>query len=336
MKPSLYDLEEARLKSEIKKRGAKRVLIQLPEGLKHEGPRLADAVEKTGAQAIISGDPCYGACDLMVHEAESFGADLIVHFGHSKMVSTPERIPIIYIEARSRLRFRSAVNKALILLEPWKRIGLVTTVQHVEMLDEVKEQLTKAGKRVEVGNSGRLMRSGQVTGCDYSNALAVAKDVDALLFAGGGRFHALGAALATSKPTVVADPYENRAYSIDSEVQRVVKQRWVTIEAGINATHFGVIIGLKPGQSRLEKALQIKKKLTKAGKETTLLAMREVTPEALMEFSSIDAYVNTACPRISVDDSTKFQKPVLTIKEALVVVGELTWKQLLKKGWFED
>lgn len=336
MKSSLYDLEETRLKAEIKKRGAKRVLIQLPEGLKPEGPRLADAIEKAGALAMVSGDPCYGACDLAVHEAESLGADLIVHFGHSKMVSTPERVPIVYIEARSKLGLRSAVNEALTLLEPWKRIGLVTTIQHVEMIGSVKEQLTKAGKKVKLGNSGRLLQPSQITGCDYSNALAVAKHVDALLFVGGGRFHAIGVALAASKPTVVADPYERRAYSVDVEAQRVVKQRWASIEAGKNAVHFGVIIGLKSGQRRLENALQIRKKLAKTRKETTLLAIREVTPEALMEFPSIDAYVNTACPRISLDDSTRFQKPVLTIKEALVVVGELTWEQLLKKGWFED
>jgi 2-(3-amino-3-carboxypropyl)histidine synthase len=336
LKSSLYELEEARLKAEIKKRGAKRVLIQLPEGLKPEGPRLAAAVEKAGALAIVSGDPCYGACDLAVHEAESLGADLIVHLGHSQMISTPERVPIIYIEAKSKLGLSSAVNKALTLLKPWKRIGLVTTVQHVEMIGRVKEQLVEAGKKVEMGNSGRLLQPGQVTGCNYGNALAVARNVDALLFVGGGRFHAIGAALATSKPTVVADPYENRAYSVDAEVQRVVKQRWANIEAGVKATHFGVIVGLKIGQRRLESALRIKEKLAKAGKGTTLLAMQEVTPEALLEFPSIDAYVNTACPRIGLDDSTKFQKPVLTTKEALVVVGELKWERLLKEGWFED
>ncbi|TEU04976.1 diphthamide biosynthesis enzyme Dph2, partial [Candidatus Bathyarchaeota archaeon] len=36
-----FELEEKRLKEEILKRGSKRVLIQLPEGLKQEGSRLA-------------------------------------------------------------------------------------------------------------------------------------------------------------------------------------------------------------------------------------------------------------------------------------------------------
>jgi len=334
LKSSIFDFEEERLREEVEKRGAKRVLIQLPEGLKPEGPRLAAVVEKAGALAIVSADPCYGACDLAVQEAESLGADLVVHFGHSKMAGMSERVPVIYIEVKAEVALKTAIEKGLPLLEQWKRIGLVTTVQHLDMLGEAREILLKAGKSVAVGDAG-FMYGGQVTGCDYSNARAVVKDVDAFLFVGGGRFHAIGVALTTSKPTVVADPYERRAYSVDAEVQKIVKQRWRSIQETTESVHFGILIGVKSGQKRLEKALQVRDKLEKAGKKTTLLAIREVTPEALMEFPSLNAYVNTACPRISLDDATKFQKPVLTINEALVVAGELKWEQLLKKGWFE-
>jgi len=81
-----FNFEEERIKREIRELGAKRVLLQLPEGLKPEGPRLAKIIQKTGALPIISADPCYGACDLAINEAESLGVDLIVHFGHSKLV----------------------------------------------------------------------------------------------------------------------------------------------------------------------------------------------------------------------------------------------------------
>jgi diphthamide biosynthesis enzyme Dph1/Dph2-like protein len=53
-----------------------------------------------------------------------------------------------------------------------------------------------------------------------------------------------------------------------------------------------------------------------------------------MQFPSLEAFVNTACPRIVSDDASRFRHPVLTINEALFVVGELTWEELLKKGWF--
>jgi len=336
LNPTIFDFEEDRLKKEIRRRGAKRVLIQLPEGLKPEGPRIASIIEKTGALSIVSADPCYGACDLALHEGESLGADLIVHFGHSPIEDRLERAPILYVEAKTALSLKSAVEKALPLLKSWKNIGLVTTVQHVNRLSEARETLLRAGKSVAVGDARRLKYAGQVVGCDYSNAQAVMKAVDAFLFVGGGKFHAIGVALATSKPTVVADLYERRAYSVDAEVQRIMKQRWASIQKARESELFGVLIGLKSGQKRLEKALQIREKLETTGKKIILLALREVRPEALLEFPTVNAYVNTACPRISLDDATRFQKPVLTMNEALVVAGELKWEQLLKKGWFEE
>ena len=51
-----FDFEEERIKQEIAKLGAKRVLLQMPEGLKPEAPKIAKIVEKTGALAIISAD----------------------------------------------------------------------------------------------------------------------------------------------------------------------------------------------------------------------------------------------------------------------------------------
>jgi len=320
----------------VKRRGAKRVLIQLPEGLKPQGPRLAEIVEEIGALPIVSADPCYGACDLAVQEAQNLEADLVVHFGHSPITGKSEGVPIIYIEAKSTLPLKPAVLKALLLLKARKRIGLVTTVQHADHLDEVRKTLLDAGKSVAVGDAGRLNYAGQVTGCDYGNACAVAKAVDAFLFVGGGRFHAIGVALATSKPTVVADPYEVRAYRVDCDAERMRKQRWACLQEAARAESFGILVGLKSGQNRLEKALHIRVKLHHVGKKPTLLAIREVTPESLMQYPTIDAYVNTACPRISLDDASKFQKPVLTVNEALVVAGEITWEQLLRKGWFAD
>lgn len=330
-----FDLEEERVKHEILKLGAKRVLLQFPEGLKSEAPRLAKIVEKTGALPIISADPCYGACDLPTAEAESLGMDMIIHFGHSKLMKH-ERVPTIYVEARAAVNVDGAVEKALSMMEHWHNIGLATTVQHVQTLDVVREILIRAGKTVMIGDAGRLSYAGQVIGCDYSNTQFIAKDVEAFLFVGGGLFHALGVALSTMKPTIVAEPYEGRAFSVDKEAVRVMKQRWANIEEARGGNEFAVLVGLKAGQMRLEQALQIKRRLEEKDKSVCLLAINEITPEALMEFPTIDVYVNTACPRIAIDDTARFRRPMLTTNEALVVVGELSWEELCKKGLLES
>jgi 2-(3-amino-3-carboxypropyl)histidine synthase len=330
-----FDFEEERIKQEIAKLSAKRVLLQLPEGLKPEAPRLAKVIEKAGALPIVSADPCYGACDLATAEAESLGVDLIVHFGHAKMVKH-ETVSTVYVEARATVTVEEAVEASLPLLSRWSKIGLATTVQHLQTLAGARELLVRAGKTVVIGDAGRLNYAGQVTGCDYSNVKSVANDVEAFLFIGGGRFHALGIALSTAKPTLIADPYDKRAYSIDDEAQKVLKQRWACIEEAGHAKTVGVLVGLKLGQKRFDEAVRVKEIAEKNGKTAVLLALREVVPEALLEFPTVDAYVNTACPRISLEAPSKFSKPVLTVNEFKVVSGEFTWENLLKKGLFES
>ncbi len=330
-----FDFEEEYIKQEITKLNAKRVLLQLPEGLKPEAPRLSKLIEKIGVLPILSGDPCYGACDVAASEAEDLDVDLIIHFGHARLLKH-EKVPTLYLEARATVIVDDAIVSSLPLLNGYNRIGLATTVQHVQTLDAVREILTHAGKTIFIGDAGRVVYPGQVIGCDYSNVKSVAADVDAFLFIGGGRFHALGVALATSKPTIVADPYANSAYALQDEVQKILKQRYVSIEEAKRAKTYGLLISLKPGQKHFDEAMKIKDSIEKMGRTVCLLAVREILPEVLMEFPTIDAYVNTACPRISLDDASKFEKPVLTANEFKVVTGESTWENILKKGLFEN
>jgi 2-(3-amino-3-carboxypropyl)histidine synthase len=333
MKTMSFDLEEKRLKRETKKLKPKIVLLQLPEGLKPEAPHLAAIIEEAGALPIISTDPCYGACDLAVSEAKILGANLIVHYGHTPITKQPD-VPTVYIEAKARISIKETVKNALPHIEAYCKIGLVTTVQHIHQLEETKKLLTKAGKTVFVGDTGQAQYAGQVIGCDFSNAQVVSEDVDAYLFVGGGRFHALGVALATGKPTIIADPYEKRAYPIHDEVSKIIKQRWASISEAGKAESFGVLISLKSGQMKLGEAIKIKEKLEQKGLTTILLALREVTSSALMQFPSLDVFVNTACPRLSLDDASNFRKPLLSLNEALVLLGELKWEELLRRGWF--
>ncbi len=330
-----FDFEEERIKQEINKLSAKRVLLQMPEGLKPEAPKLAKIIERCGALAVISADPCYGGCDIAVSEAEDLGVDLIVHFGHAKMVKH-EPVPTIYVEARATLTLDKAVEQSLPLLRNYTLIGLATSVQHLHTLNIAREILTRAGKTVIVGDTGQIAYPGQVSGCNYSNAKSIANEVEAFLFVGGGMFHALGIALNTYKPTFIADPYDNRAYSINVEAQKILKQRFAIIQEAKNCKKFGIFIGLKPGQKHLDKALYVKELAEKNGKTAYLLAAREINPETLLEFPSIDSYVNTACPRVSLEATGKFQKPVLTVNEFKVVCGESSWENMLRKGLFEN
>jgi 2-(3-amino-3-carboxypropyl)histidine synthase len=82
-----YELEIERVCEEIKKAKAKRVCVQLPDGLKPEAEKIAKELkEKTGAEIIIWLDSCYGACDIP-KQAEDLGVDLLIQWGHSEWKS---------------------------------------------------------------------------------------------------------------------------------------------------------------------------------------------------------------------------------------------------------
>ena len=60
------------------------------------------------------------------------------------------------------------------------------------------------------------------------------------------------------------------------------------------------------------------------GKRAYRVVMEEINPMSLMSYR-VDAYVNTACPRVAMDDSAKYDHPMLTIPELEIVLGERTW-----------
>ena len=75
-----YDLELDKCVNKIKKQKAKKVLIQLPDGLKPKASEIAKYLEeKTKANIFIWLNSCYGACDI----PNIKNMDLIIQFGHS-------------------------------------------------------------------------------------------------------------------------------------------------------------------------------------------------------------------------------------------------------------
>ena len=76
-----------------------------------------------------------------------------------------------------------------------------------------------------------------------------------------------------------------------------------------------VLVGLKTGQMEEQKAREVKQRVERSGRECILICCREITPENLNSFTDIDLFVNTACPRIALDDSGRFLKPIVNSQD---------------------
>jgi len=326
----MYNLETEHVAEEIRRRNAKKVLIQLPDGLRPRAFTITETLTRlTGAEILLSGDSCYGACDLALSQAEAVGADLIVHYGHSRMLGDMDT-PILYVEARMNFDVEALVEGALPLLGEWGKIGLAATVQHVHKLGEVAKILSRSGLNPVIGSgNGRTPHDGQVLGCDYQTAQSVADEVGGYLFIGAGRFHPLGLAYATGKPVVVADPYQNTVEAIgEQEVKRLAMRRMAAITAARDATTFGVIVSLKPGQFQMDAATSLRDRLRSEGKTAAVICLDEVGPVQLGNFSEAEAFVSTACPRLALDGVADIRKPILTVSEAWVMLGEKQWEEI--------
>ncbi len=325
------DFQEDRLIKELKKLKPKRVLVQLPEGIKQDAEKVQDIIENLGIEVIFSGNTVWGGCSLAIEEAKTTGSDLIVHFGHAEFM--PSDFPVLYIEMLDHLDLKPLLKKSLKDLKKHKKIGLSYSIQHQHDIPMIKKFYEDNGKIIIISKKeGRAAYEGHVVGCEYAGLKSIKKDVEAFLVI-GNQFHSMGAALAVvDKPVYLLDVYNNDVSEMSKLRDKIIKQRFISIEKMRKANNVGVIVETKPGQ-KFGAPKMILKKLKDHGKKPFLIIMSEVTPDKIMNFYHIQAFVELACPRIAVDDFAKYPRPILTYKEAMVALDEKSGEDLMQEGF---
>jgi diphthamide biosynthesis enzyme Dph2 len=294
----------------LRERGARSVALQFPAGLARQAPGTAAALRREGFDVIVSGDPCYGACDLAL-DALAY-ADVLVHFGHAPVEERPD---VLYEPVR--FDFDVGVLENVLPLLAGRRIGLVTTVQHVHLIDAMTAFLREHGiEALAAPGDGRAPLVGQVLGCNFTAARATG--ADEILFVGTGVFHPVGIQLATGARVVALDPFTGEVQEVDAS--RLVRRRAAVMEKARDAASFGIIVSTKSGQQRMSLA----RRLVALSDRAFLVAMREVSPAEMLDLG-FGAYVNTACPRLAYDDQVRFPVPVLTPPEFEILCGARAW-----------
>jgi len=319
---SMYNMDLDKVIRKINSRDAKTVGLQFPEGLKMQAVKIASHIEaETEATVIISGDPCFGACDVSDYKMKG-SVDLIVHYGHTPLPLKYE-VPTLFIEAYSNIDIKKSLEKSLDELKGYSRIGLVTTTQHLHLLAEIKDYLEDNGKEVILGSSPST-RKGQVLGCNFSSIKDL--DVEAFLFVGSGNFHPLGINLFSNTPVLALDPYNNEIRKMDEYADRILRIRFARITKARSATKWGIIVSSKEGQYRMSLAKEIKKTLEDRGMEAYIILADHINPDILLPYLELEAFVVSACPRIAIDDSQMYKKPLLTPQELEIVLNKREWE----------
>ena len=167
-------------------------------------------------------------------------------------------------------------------------------------------------------------RKGQVLGCNFSSIKNL--DVEVILFIGSGNFHPLGIKLFSNTPVLALDPYNSEIRSMDEFADRILRIRFARITKARTAQKWGILVSSKEGQYRMSLAKELKKILEDHEMEAFIILVDNVTPDALLPYLELDAFVVSACPRIAIDDSQMYKKPLLTPQELEIVLNKREWE----------
>jgi 2-(3-amino-3-carboxypropyl)histidine synthase len=300
----------------------RRIVLQVPAGLVRNAHDLAATIRaETGVPVLLANRPCFGACDFPSRE-EAPRSDLAVVLGHAPIPNVPLLRDTFFVEMRSPGGDVEALAQTVVEGGAPRRLGLVFSVQHLDLVEPLRHALERRGFTVAVGEGDRrLQYPGQALGCNYTGAEAVESEVDAFLFVGTGRFHPVGLAFAVARPVWSLDPLQGL---LEPPIDRdgLVRRRLLTVASARDARRWGILVSTFAGQNRMPTALAMQQRARAHGKDAEIIVFDRLDPRDL-EGRALDAYVNTACPRIALDDGASYAKPMLTPPEFLMALGEL-------------
>ncbi len=318
-------IDEKRIFKIINERKPHSVALNGPEALIPKIQNSASNItEKFGIPAYIIGDTCWGSCDLNTHAANVLGAEILFNIGHTISMEMFDD-KVVMINAFDDIIFDRVARKCALELKSknYNSISLVTDSQHLNQITRVKEVFEEFGYQVIIGRGKGQLNDAQVFGCEFYPAYNVQNQVDAYIFLGQSAFHSASVAISTEKPTYMLDPYFENYSDVIGIAEQLQKKATLLIYKALDAEIIGIIIGLKEGQFAHIKALELKKSFEELGKKVQLIALTDITEDRIQIFKGIDAFVQVACPRISIDNH--FKKPMLSVPQALALI------KLLKK-----
>lgn len=269
----------------------------------------------------------------------------------SQIASGTQIGPLSHLQIEAGEGSSSSLEKAK---RPTK-LALVSTIQFVAALQRLKEDLTSeapegsaspSSRRLWCGKydasipQARPLSPGEILGCTAPSL----PDVDALIYLGDGRFHL--ESIMIQNPTVPAfryDPYSKkltRERYDHYEMQSIRHDAVTTARKSIAAFErrdnepplWGVILGTLGRQGNLKQMQAITHQLEASNISIPYIQilLSELSPAKLALFNPhISTFIQTSCPRLSIDWGYAFEKPLLSPYETAVAVGK-------RAGWRDD
>lgn len=346
--PSNHNFEVHKTVWRLQRSGCRHVALQMPEGLQMWATTLADICKRfaPGVEAVtILGDVTFGACCIDDLGARALGCDMLVHYGHSCIVPTDQTtVTTLYVHVEVDVDIDHLVATVRHNFSASTRVNLMGSVQFSSALAKARTVLLMGGKDGEEeddkdGSSYRVPRvrplgSGETLGCTSP----IVEDCDAIVFVCDGRFHLESA--------MIQNPHVKAFYRYDPKMKTLTREsfgyeemhtsRRTAIEAARQANFVGLILGTLGRQGSSGVLEGVERLLEKKGVPVFTVLLSEVSPERLALFEGVGAWVQVACPRLSLDWGDSYKAPLLTPYEAHVVWGETAYQNAYPMDYYSN
>ncbi|PFH60823.1 hypothetical protein XA68_10284 [Ophiocordyceps unilateralis] len=332
--PANYNFEVHKTIHRIRSSGARRVALQMPEGLLLFATTLSDVLTRfcPGVETLIMGDVTYGACCVDDYTARALGCDLLVHYAHSCLVPVDvTRIKTLYVFVDIAIDTAHLLASLERNLASGKTLAVVGTIQFNATIHGLRPSLEAAGFRVVVPQTAPLSK-GEILGCTAPRLDRGGTDddkVDLILYLGDGRFHL--ESIMIHNPSVPAyryDPYSRKLTRETYDHDEMRSLRMDAVRAARSARRWGLILGSLGRQGNPHTMALIEQRLREREIPFVNLLLSEIFPGKLALMSDVECWVQVACPRLSIDWGYAFPRPLLTPYEALVALGlREDWEQ---------
>ncbi|WVW80978.1 diphthamide biosynthesis protein 1 [Kwoniella bestiolae CBS 10118] len=244
------------------------------------------------------------------------------------------------------------------------RLALVSTIQFIASIQSLRDDLEKSMpplqdqaddvtekekadgplSKVQKGEIGvwrgkyditipqvKPLSPGEILGCTAPKL----GEVDGLIYVGDGRFHLESIMIAN--PTVPAFRYDPYSKKFTRETYEHTEMRGIRGEAVKEARKglvekgsgsWAVLLGTLGRQGSLAVLKSVTSTLPPNSIPPLLILLSELSPLKLSLFSNeeISTFIQTSCPRLSIDWGYAFSRPLLSPYEASVASGRI-------KGW---
>lgn len=335
--PGNYSFELPKTIHRLREARSSRVALQMPEGLLLYATTLSDIVVRHTAvkSTVILSDVTYGACCVDDLSAQALTCDFLVHYGHSCLIPISQtRIPTLYVFIHIAFDTSHLVQALLHNFSPDDHIALLATIQFVDSVHDVAQQVKNRFPHMFVPQR-RPLSPGELLGC---TAPTLPEATDVIVYVGDGRFHLESVMI--SNPNIRAlryDPYAKRLTEEQYATDEMLHVRKRAISVAAHARTFGIVLGTLGRQGSPNILKRLMKELRQSGKTFVVVLLSEITLGKLraLQAGGISAWVQIACPRLSIDWGEAFSSaPLLTPYECFVALGSVPWRDVYPMDYY--